>query len=279
MILFPVGPDRPSRRRPVVTWMLIGVCVAAYISGLATGEEAFVRRCGFVPSQGVGPGVLLHLFAHAGLGHLAGNLLFLWAFGPTVEACLGPLLYAAAYLGLGMASGLAHGLATSAPDLPLIGASGAISALIGMQTALLPLARLRIFYFVWWGADGRSGVARWPIGSWAAFWVATQLFWIWIDQALGLRLSVAFGAHLTGFGGGVAVGFAWRRFVPEWERRARLRPDAAGARRVRDLLEAARVNLAGGHRAAARRAFEEARRIDSESPAPPGLGDPPAGGA
>jgi membrane associated rhomboid family serine protease len=137
-----------------------------------------------------------HLFLHADLGHLLGNMLVLLLAGPFVEAILGRLRFLAGYLLGGAVAGTAH-LALS--GTPLIGASGAIAASMGMVAVLYRMHEVPVFY--WIGV--MFGVARLPALALLPVWLLNELYQ-WSTDRHGV---VAYGAHVVGLAAGAL--FAW----------------------------------------------------------------------
>lgn len=175
---------------------------------IASTESAPHWRYGLVPARLRPAALVTHQFLHGDLFHLLGNLLMLYLTAPLVEDRIGRGRFAAAYLGLGVFAGLAYALLFPGLYRPLIGASGAISAVVGMFVVLY--AGLRLKYLLWIGL---------PLGVFAA--PAWMMFPVWfvMQLVLGLQSSpsteaglggVAYWAHAWGFAGGVAAGFALR---------------------------------------------------------------------
>ena len=151
----------PMRRRknkgwagfPVVTAALVFVNVVVFADTLmANGElnEAVVRQFGMIPRHANLLTLFTHIFLHGGWGHLLGNMLFLWLFGPHVEEALGRLEYLGFYIGCGLAAGLMHlviaaTLLPAAANAPLVGASGAISGVMGLFAVRFWRAKVRVF--------------------------------------------------------------------------------------------------------------------------------------
>jgi len=145
----------PRRSRPVVNFVLIAVNVAFFFFELSLGPqlEGFLMSAAFIPGReggGLAVGVtsaLLSMFLHGGWGHLLGNMLFLWIFGDNVEDRLGHFRYLVFYLLCGYAATYAHAFFNAASTMPAIGASGAISGVLGAYLFLYP--RARIVTLVW----------------------------------------------------------------------------------------------------------------------------------
>ena len=180
-MFLPLGDEPNPRGAPVVTYTLIGINVAVFLfvtlplsavrPGLddpALGEylraigavsermalaalqrlsayDLFVFSYGFRP---VDPDVLAlftSMFLHGGFMHLAGNMLFLWIYGDNVEHRLGPARYLVAYLGTGILATLSHAVLDFGSVIPMVGASGAISGVLGFYFIWFPRNRVRLW--------------------------------------------------------------------------------------------------------------------------------------
>lgn len=238
-MFLPIG-DTPNPRgfRPWVTWFIIAANVAVYVlltlplslspvDPLDPALPAFLRAVApdlsyptlreilartdawqlFAFKYGYKPGAprLLDLFAcmfmHGGFWHLAGNMLFLWIFGDNVEHRLGRLLYLVTYLVTGVIATISFSMLAGHSMVPLVGASGAISGVLGLYFLLFPRNRVKVF------------VALFPflVDVWLVpvRWVLSLL--VIVDNLLPLLLGestgIAYGAHLGGFVAG--LGIAW----------------------------------------------------------------------
>jgi membrane associated rhomboid family serine protease len=159
--LLPIRDINPSPRRtfPVVNILLIALNVLAFFFELSLGPrlEGFLMAAAFVPARafgGEGGGVvpemtsaLVSMFLHGGWSHLLGNMLFLYIFGDNVEDRLGHLRYFIFYILCGYAATFAHAFFNAGSTMPAIGASGAISGVLGAYLVLYP--RARIVTLVW----------------------------------------------------------------------------------------------------------------------------------
>lgn len=219
--MIPLRDDLPTTSPPVVTWMLIGLCVFVFLGqiGLSPrGEELFAYRYGVVPAVLFGQAalpvsaaaitpawtVLTSQFLHGGVMHLAGNMLYLWVFGDNVEDVLGSFRFLLFYLICGTAAALTQSLADPASTVPMIGASGAISGVLGAYILLFPAARITVlvpigFYLL---------TPRWPAGLVLGLWFATQVMSSLL-AAPGTP-GVAWLAHIGGFLTGAALVLLFR---------------------------------------------------------------------
>jgi membrane associated rhomboid family serine protease len=218
----PVEVYNPRRRLPVVCLSLLAACIAVFfveVAATMAGDAHFTERWGLVPSAlahgGHVDAVVTYMFLHGGLAHLAGNAWFLWTFGDNVEDRVGRVRFLLLYLACGVVGGLAHAVMTATPNVPLVGASGAIAGLMGAYLAMFPRAQLyQVFFFL------RFKLPAWfYVGGWAA-----------LNVLLGV---VALGPHAPDAGvawwchvGGFVVGLSWgalfgRRFRDGVERAPR----------------------------------------------------------
>ncbi|MDX2146491.1 MAG: rhomboid family intramembrane serine protease [Planctomycetota bacterium] len=206
-MFIPLGTDRPRRGFPVVTTTLLVLNVLVFLTqGISSlqrfespgsGEpDALVRQFWLVWMPSEPWRFLTYAFLHGGFMHLLGNMLFLWVFGPNVEDRLGRFGFLGLYLIGGVVAGVAH---IAIADAPVIGASGAVSALTGAFLVLFPRTNVRVLLlFVLISVFNIP--ALWFIG----FAIAKDLFFQGFG---GPGDNVARGAHLGGyaFGGAVAM--------------------------------------------------------------------------
>jgi membrane associated rhomboid family serine protease len=205
-----------------VTYALIALCCLVFVLGPAAGlnpaygsgdellaaRRAHFRRWGVIPAELFpgGPGAALTpvtaLFVHAGWVHLLGNMLFLHVFGAMAEERMGRLRFALFYVGCGYLALLGYAAANAASGQTLVGASGAISAVLGAFLWLFPTARvtsvLPFLFFL---------PLRFPAWVVLPFWAVLQ--WLALGRAPA-GPGVAYLAHLVGFG--LGLGYAWARF-------------------------------------------------------------------
>ncbi|MBV9463129.1 MAG: rhomboid family intramembrane serine protease [Verrucomicrobiae bacterium] len=154
--MIPLRDDNPTRTFPGVTILLIAVNVLVFFYQSALPEarlEHFLASFTMVPAEvtGSAPGayrsIFTSMFLHANLMHLLGNMLFLWIFGNNVEDILGHLPYLLFYLLCGIGADFAHILSSAHSQIPTLGASGAISGVLGAYILLFPRAQVLTFLF------------------------------------------------------------------------------------------------------------------------------------
>jgi len=214
--MFPLRDDQPSRTRPLITYALIAFNAALFVHQLSLGEretKALLAHAALLPgrlSDAVRYGASAELFdaastlitsqfLHAGFLHVALNLWTLWIFGDNVEDRLGRVKYLVFYVACGSAAGLLHVAANPDSLVPTLGASGAISGVMGAYVVLYPRARVVtlvpvLFYPLFF---------RLPALVYVGLWFVLQLFSGLLDS--GADGGVAWWAHIGGFLAGIAL--------------------------------------------------------------------------
>jgi len=196
--------------------MLIAANILIFIIMWLAGpsQEAFVYQFALIPSNfqnGVNLGdvadIFTSMFMHAGFAHIAGNMLYLWIFGDNVEDRLGHVKFLAFYFIGGVTASLAHLLTNPGSQIPTVGASGAIAAVLGAYLVLFPQSR--IVTFIPLGFFMRLTIV--PAAIVLGMWFVLQLF----NGVLSLGGpdvgGVAFWAHIGGFAAGVLMALPLRR--------------------------------------------------------------------
>src|SRR5579863_1049972 len=128
--MFPLRDDRPTYTAPIVTILLIAACVLVFFFELSLDDysrDYFINLYGVVPAHLRPTTLLTSLFIHGGWSHIIGNMLFLWAFGKSLEDGMGHARFAVFYLVSGVAAGVTHVIFNAGTTLPTVGASGAIA--------------------------------------------------------------------------------------------------------------------------------------------------------
>jgi membrane associated rhomboid family serine protease len=230
--MIPLKDNIPSSRTPVITIGLIIINVLVYLNQLTLPPRAavrFVYLYGLIPLE-ISSGdlmvphpvplygtILTSMFVHGGLFHLAGNMLYLWIFGDNVEDRLGRVRYLLFYLLSGVGAAAAQILSDPHSKIPMVGASGAISGVLGAYLLLYPHARVVTLVFFGWLVRVIEIRALFVLG----FWIVVQLvsgLLTWGAQVGG----VAWFAHVGGFVAGLVMVLPLRRreAQSEWEGRA-----------------------------------------------------------
>ncbi len=213
--MIPLHDDNPTRITPYVTIGLITACVLVFLWQLSLGAavQRAVYSLGMIPATLFGSKALpdelvvvpawmtlfTSMFMHGGWMHLIGNMLYLWIFGNNVEDAMGHARFIVFYLLCGLAAALMQALPNTDSVVPMIGASGAISGILGAYALMYPHARVLVaipigFIITTW---------RVPAYYVLGFWFLLQL----ISSAFSgdQQGGVAFAAHIGGFIAGMAL--------------------------------------------------------------------------
>jgi len=211
-MFFPIGDDQVrGGHKPIFSYLFIGVNIFVFlyeISLTANGLNFFFTEYGVIPIE-ITNGQDLHtlftsMFIHNGWLHLVGNMLFLWVFADNIEAITGSFVFVLFYISGGIVADLAHVLIDIDSTNPTVGASGAISAVMGAYLVMFPTSRIKIwaFFFVF------RILAIYFLG----FWIFNQLIdgFNVLNPSSGFNSNVAFWAHIGGFLFGLVAGFFFR---------------------------------------------------------------------
>lgn len=213
--MIPLYDDIRSSRRPWVNYLLISACSAVWLAQFTRSPEQFdaiILKYGMIPVriiQGQGLLTLLSsMFMHGGWFHFLGNMLYLWIFGDNVEDAFGHFFYLIVYLVSGIAGSLLQVLVAPYSRIPTIGASGAISGVMGAYFVLFPRARVLtlvpFFFFM--------RLIYIPASILLGFWILFQLLY-GCSSAPGTGGGIAYFVHIGGFIAGVLFGLLIRRRV------------------------------------------------------------------
>jgi membrane associated rhomboid family serine protease len=214
--LIPLRDENPIGIVPVVSWGLIGACVVIFVFQVALGAEVFNRMIfglGVIPAVLFGHArlppevelvppamsVVSSMFLHGGWLHLAGNMLYLWIFGDNIEDRMGHVRFLCFYLACGIAAVLAQALPAPQSIVPMVGASGAISGVLGAYLLLFPRARVLVLVPLGFVLQVIRLPAVWVLGLWFLIQLLSSLA---APEGEG---GVAFRAHLGGFIAGLLL--------------------------------------------------------------------------
>jgi membrane associated rhomboid family serine protease len=213
--MFPISDDNPRHIQPIVTWTIIGICVLVFLWQASLGAERgelAIMAYGMIPARVFGYAelspqlgsippwatVLTSMFMHGGWLHLGMNMLFLWIFGDNIEDSMGHGRYLVFYLLCGVAAAMAQAMIDPSSTIPMVGASGAISGVLGAYVLLHPHATIRTLIFA-----GIVTIVHVPALFVLGFWFAMQVL-SGLMPATG-EGGVAFWAHIGGFVAGMAL--------------------------------------------------------------------------
>ncbi|MBI4512645.1 MAG: rhomboid family intramembrane serine protease [Gemmatimonadetes bacterium] len=225
--MFPYKDENPTELVPYLTFLLIAANIAVWLfmegAGTSPAIEAAVCTYGAIPAEltGLAPrgprlcpfggaawsSLFTSMFLHGSWWHLIGNMMFLWVFGNNVEDSMGHLRFALFFVLTGLVAALAHVALNPASRVPVVGASGAISGVMGAYMILYPRALVYVLMPPFF-------VVRLPAYIVLGYWIVLQVFFATLDLA-GADGGVAFWAHVGGFFSGLALvkPFARRELV------------------------------------------------------------------
>jgi len=230
--MIPLSDDNPTLRTPIMTYLLLGVTVASWLLlqgagfdtyrlaasvcnyGLVPAELTHTRPVGFTVPLGPGIGCSIDdlainaatpvtsMFLHGSWGHLLGNAMFFWVFGNNIEDSMGRLRFLAFYILCGLAAAAAHVLVDPTSPVPTVGASGAISGILGAYLLLYPRVHVRmLFIFIIFFKVFR--IPAWAVLVW---WFVLQVI-TGLPQLNQVDPEVSGGVAVWAHVGGFVAGF------------------------------------------------------------------------
>jgi membrane associated rhomboid family serine protease len=241
-VFLPLKDINPTTHRPIATYSLIAINMAVFIYQLSLGprlSEAFIASYGSTPFEithmtdlvgkmNIGvqlihyPGphpifltLLTSMFIHGGFAHILGNMLYLWIFGNNIEDILGPVRFIVFYVLCGLAAHALHIASDPASTIPTVGASGAISGLLGAYLIAFPRARVVTLVFL--GFFVRMMLV--PAFVIIVFWFVIQFIFGLASLGGTREGGVAWFAHIGGFLAGIALIYAMAGKTIYWLRR------------------------------------------------------------
>lgn len=218
--MIPLRDDNPTHRTPIITYFLILVNILVYLFQMLLGpnNEAFVYQFALIPADVINRvslgsifDIFTSMFMHAGLAHIGGNMLYLWIFGDNVEDRLGRFKYLLFYVIGGVVASLTHILTNPGSQIPTVGASGAIAAVLGAYLVLYPSQKvLTLIPLGFW-----LRMTLLPASVVLGLWFVLQFFQGVASLGMPDVGGVAFWAHIGGFVSGVVLGWLFKK--PEVE--------------------------------------------------------------
>jgi membrane associated rhomboid family serine protease len=222
--MIPLHDDNPTEHTPVVTIAFIVTCVLVFLHQASLPDklgELFLFEYGAIPAVVFGQAdlparaigipayttLLTSMFLHGSWMHLFGNMLYLWVFGNNIEDVMGHAKYVVFYITCGILAALSHAMTNPSSTIPMVGASGAISGVLGAYLLLFPRAHVLVL------VPG-LGMTKVAAGVVLGMWFVLQL----LSGGMSLNSTgggVAFFAHIGGFVAGMAlIGLFKRPDVP-----------------------------------------------------------------
>ncbi len=215
--MIPLRDINPRHRFPIVTVLLILANVIVFVIELLMPSEealnALILTWGLTPARlgSFDPmaciTIVTSMFLHSGFMHIGGNMLYLWIFGDNIESALGSARFLLFYALCGMGAALGQFLADTGSEIPMIGASGAISGVLGAYLVLYPRAEVEALVIL--GIFAR--LVRLPAAIVLGMWIVLQLFSGLASLGAEASGGVAFFAHIGGFAAGVLLVLILRR--------------------------------------------------------------------
>ena len=217
--MFPLHDDNQRLHgRPYVTYLLIAINAIIFLAEVIVtanfsdraATNALLQTYGAIPDKVLGGNifsVISSMFLHGGIAHLIGNMLFLFVFGDNIEDKFGRIKYVLIYIAWGIAAAYAHSfyaVSTGGGEIPAIGASGAVSGVLGAYLVLFP--RAKIFTII---AAFFITTVRIPAIAYIPFWFVMQVI-LGLLNPLG---GVAYFAHIGGFLAGVLTGYVLKNVL------------------------------------------------------------------
>jgi membrane associated rhomboid family serine protease len=211
--MIPISDDNPVRITPFVNWAIMLVCVAVYVWEVSLGDEVdnVLAQLAFVPSSGVTAdgvpliraqpleAIVISMFLHGGFMHLLGNMLYLWVFGNNVEDAMGHVKFTLFYFVCGFAAAFGMAYVDPTSQIPVVGASGAISGALAAYVLLWPRARITVIVPLGIIFYPFRISAIWVVG----FWFVLQLVFAALSDPT--QPGTAWWAHVGGFAAGLAL--------------------------------------------------------------------------
>ena len=226
--MFPLRDENPTTLSPLSTFGVIAACSAVWVflQGAGFSEETYyssICNLGVIPAEltgsfnmstqegpcptgGIGwPALFTSMFSHGSWMHLIGNMWFLWIFGNNIEDAMGHMRFMAFFILTGLIADGAHIFLSPDSSIPTVGASGAISGIMGAYFILYPKARIETFVFY--------HVV--PIPAWAflGIWMGMQFLGLGAPET-GDGGGIAYAAHLGGLFAGLGLVFLFRKTKP-----------------------------------------------------------------
>ena len=200
-MLFPYKDDNPRVLFPFVTYSIIAVNIVVFLfqfhimGNNPHSAQNMIYRFGFVPNEFNPINIMTSMFMHGGMGHIIGNMWFLYIFGDNIESILGHLRYFYFYLFCGVGAAMAQFLMEPTSTVPMVGASGAIAGVLGAYMIKFPKARVHVFAVIIIFITTFIVPAQIVLGIWFIMQLSGGLSSLGIDTTGG----VAWFAHIGGF--------------------------------------------------------------------------------
>ncbi len=214
MLFFPISDVNPTQKKPYVSWTILVICITIFLSQQLMSfheEEAFILSYGMIPSvvfqieelpyklKKIHPYFTLvsSMFLHGGWFHLLGNMAYLYIFGDNIEDSMGKSRFVIFYILCGVFAAFSQAIIDINSVIPMIGASGAISGILGGYLVLYPTAKIRVFFWFLIFIRTFNIPAMYVIGG----WIFLQFF----NLGDSSSNNIAYAAHIGGFIAGIIL--------------------------------------------------------------------------
>jgi len=211
--MFPISDSIRHRKFPIITLLIISINIIVFLYELISGQN-FIERWGLIPANvdflnvnSFAP-FITSQFLHGGFFHIISNMWFLWVFGNNVEDRMGKLVFPLFYLTAGVAAALLQYIFNTTSVIPMIGASGAVSGVLGAYFVFFPQAKIRSLLFFFFTIT----IAYIPATIYIFYWFVIQVISgvASIPALAGGAGGVAFWAHVGGFVAGYIIAKLYR---------------------------------------------------------------------
>ena len=222
MFFFPISDVNDTKNKPLISWVILIGCILIFIYQKSLGyhfEQSAILSFGMIPSVlfnikqlpndlAIIPAymtLITSMFLHGGWMHLIGNMTYLYIFGDNIEDKLGKFKFLIFYISCGIFAGLCQALIDVNSEIPMIGASGAISGILGAYLILFPKKEIKVFFWFFIFIKIFRIPAMYVIGC----WIFIQFFSLNNSE----ESNIAYLAHIGGFISGIILIFIFRKNI------------------------------------------------------------------
>ena len=222
MFFFPISDVNATKKKPIINWIILICCILIFICQKNLGyhfEQKVILTFGMIPSVlfkikqlpdelAIIPSyitLISSMFLHGGWMHLIGNMTYLYIFGDNIEDKLGKFKFLIFYISCGILAGLCQALIDVNSEIPMIGASGAISGILGAYLILFPKKEIKVFFWFFIFIKIFRIPAMYVIGC----WILIQFFSLNNSE----ESNIAYLAHIGGFISGIILIFMFRKNI------------------------------------------------------------------
>jgi len=213
--IFPLRDEYGVKRFPVIVTFIIFVnCLIFFIFGFRHNYQQIVLKFGFIPENFSFKNIITSMFLHGGIIHLGFNMWYLWLFGDNIEDRWGRFNFLIFYLLSGIFASILYCelIPQKFYKVPVIGASGAISGILGAYAILFPKSRIDFKYFIWFFWLIRAGEFEIYSYIWLFFWFFIQGVYTLLVSLYSFQSQVAYAAHFSGFLFGAIIGLGTKLY-------------------------------------------------------------------